>query len=246
MTLKPAEALVLVAISLVGLIALAPLGRGAFGVAAIEILVVLGPTLWVWQVRKLSLGLDVLELRALVGGVLVGAGAAYLMVVIEEYLLGRVFPVPEHVKESLRRLIVPASGLRPLPVALICFALVPALAEEALFRGAVLPAFVARFRPSGANLIAAILFGAFHLSIYKMVPATLLGLAIGAVRLRTRSLWPAIAFHVTNNTLVVLALRHGVESPPPPATMAGIGLIAAASILAASGWLLSAFAPQRS
>jgi membrane protease YdiL (CAAX protease family) len=104
--------------------------------------------------------------------------------------------------------------------------LAPALAEEALFRGAVLGAWRGR---TGA-VVSAVLFGAYHTSVYRMLPATLLGLALGWVRLAGDSLWAAVAFHAVNNAAVVVMARQGLETLPSPAQAPLLALSAAASL----------------
>lgn len=160
------------------------------------------------------------------GGVLLGFGCFYMLSVWIEPLFERVLPVPPEERVHLLRLLRPETGLRPLWQDLFCFAAVPALCEEVLFRGAILPALGAplsftsfekqrRRHSLWALLCCALLFGVFHLSVSKFLPTTLLGLGFGIAALLGASLVPAIAMHFTNNALVVLLVRAGFEEAPP-------------------------------
>ena len=77
------------------------------------------------------------------------------------------------------------------------------VAEEMLFRGVILHAL----RPYGngfAILISALFFGLIHGNFSQAPGAFVIGIALGIVTLRTRSLLPAIFIHLVNNTISVV------------------------------------------
>jgi membrane protease YdiL (CAAX protease family) len=82
--------------------------------------------------------------------------------------------------------------------------LVAPVTEELLFRGLLLPALAAQHGTRNAVIGTAILFGLFHLDYQAAVYATLMGLLLGAVRVRGGSVLPAIALHAGFNALPVL------------------------------------------
>ncbi|TAN04568.1 MAG: CPBP family intramembrane metalloprotease [Rhodanobacteraceae bacterium] len=82
--------------------------------------------------------------------------------------------------------------------------------EELVFRGVLLSGLASRMHVGWAIVISAVIFGCAHLPDFKFawypVPAlVLLGLALAWLRVRTRSLWPSITLHATNNFVAVLA-----------------------------------------
>jgi membrane protease YdiL (CAAX protease family) len=87
---------------------------------------------------------------------------------------------------------------------LLALAIAPAVCEELLFRGALQSSIANRWL---ALVVPAVAFGAFHASPKKFLPAAALGLLLGAIRARAGSLWPAVAFHAANNTLVLVLAR---------------------------------------
>ncbi len=206
---------------------------GLLGVLVAEVALVLVPA-WLWvgfrQVPSERIGIARAQLRPLgiAAGVLAGLGAFYVMAVLEATVLERLLPIPPEVKASLERMVLPASGARPLAADLLALAVAPALCEEALFRGAVLPAWRRAREPWSAILMAALLFGAFHASLYRLIPATLLGIALGVVRVRADALAPAVAFHVANNVAVIVLVRLGLDQPPSLQTATGKTLLALA------------------
>lgn len=96
---------------------------------------------------------------------------------------------------------------------LVATAIVPAIAEEFFFRGMVLSALRTRLTPMVAVLASACLFGLFHvvngsvLSLERFVPTTLLGIALGALAVRTDTLWPGILLHAMHNGLLFWLTR---------------------------------------
>jgi sodium transport system permease protein len=186
------------------------------GLVLSEWLLILMPVLLVVRAHEvdLSLGLGLSRPRPLmlVAGLLGGASAWVLIVVLIEPLLERVLPTPPEVMRELQRL----AGHHPLSLELLVIALSPAICEEALFRGALLRALVPRVGGAASVIITAVLFGLFHLSLYRFVPTTLLGLALGYTALASRSLWPAVLFHGVNNAAVVILTHLGMGEHLPP------------------------------
>lgn len=195
---------------------------GLGGVVASELGCVLAPSaVWLaWRrVPAAVVGLDGAwtgrRLLAIVGGLIAGAGAFYLLAAGVESFIEARWPTPPAVADAMRRLLLPPSGARPLVVDLVGLALVPAAAEELLFRGILFGALKPRLGTTGAIVLSAVAFGLFHASPYRLAPATLGGLLLGVVRAASGSLWPAIAFHFANNAGVLVATRLGWERPPP-------------------------------
>ena len=87
-------------------------------------------------------------------------------------------------------------------VVVVCF-LGPVL-EEMLFRGVILKGFLEQFPRPQAILGSAVLFGAVHMNIYQFIGGVLIGVLLGWLYERTRSLVPCIALHIAFNTGTVL------------------------------------------
>ncbi|HRH98667.1 MAG TPA: type II CAAX endopeptidase family protein [Prosthecobacter sp.] len=79
------------------------------------------------------------------------------------------------------------------------------LLEEVVFRG-MLQDWVARRLPAGwCVLLVSSLFGLLH-GIEMAIPIALFGVLLSLLRIRYRSLWPAIALHALNNSVLIIAL----------------------------------------
>lgn len=84
--------------------------------------------------------------------------------------------------------------------------LVP-VAEELVFRGAVLRVLLNVFAKRShwiAIMISAVVFGIIHMNFAQGVHATLIGLLLGWMYYRTRSVFPGIVLHWINNTVAYI------------------------------------------
>ncbi len=77
------------------------------------------------------------------------------------------------------------------------------ITEEILFRGFLLPPLVRWLGRWPAIWISAGVFGLLHGAIAALIPLTGLGVILAWIRLRSRSLWPAIVLHLLNNVVAV-------------------------------------------
>ena len=82
----------------------------------------------------------------------------------------------------------------PVLLSLLVISLTPAICEEMAFRGALLSCFRSMKNRWAAIIIVSVIFGAFHGSIWRMVPTMLLGIAMGYL------------FHLINNAFPILLL----------------------------------------
>ncbi len=91
----------------------------------------------------------------------------------------------------------------PLWWLLLSFGLLPAIAEESLFRGVVVRAFERPLGASLAVLIGALAFALFHFSMVLALPMLVVGLVAGALVVTTQSTAAAILFHLSNNSIAL-------------------------------------------
>ncbi len=82
---------------------------------------------------------------------------------------------------------------------------VAAVTEEFVFRGLLLRGLLARIRPGRAIAISAGLFAVMHLNPWQLSTAFFIGVILGWVYLRTRSLALCIAGHGFHNAMSLLA-----------------------------------------
>ena len=95
----------------------------------------------------------------------------------------------------------------PLLLRLITLALIPAVTEEFFFRGFLMNSLQGIFKGwKGPLFVSTFLFAAFHVILdpLERFPATfLLGLVLGWIRIRSRSVFPGIAMHAVSNGVLL-------------------------------------------
>lgn len=100
--------------------------------------------------------------------------------------------------------------------AIFALALVPAIVEELIFRGAIFNGLLTKFTPIKTILISALMFMLMHSSLQQTVYQFLLGMLFGYVVYVTGNLLYVIILHFFNNAIVVVAsyiyLQQGVTS----------------------------------
>jgi sodium transport system permease protein len=145
--------------------------------------------------------------KALVAGLLCGCSAWAAVAVLSEWLI----PVPKEVIEELRKSMLSSDGGRGYAATLVLMAISPAVCEEALFRGPVLLGLRARMGPAAAIVLTGVLFGLFHVDLYRLVPATVLGIMLGYLAHQSGSIVPSMLAHFCNNAILVTLARSGLD-----------------------------------
>jgi hypothetical protein len=125
-------------------------------------------------------------------------------------------PLPEFVRklvevfkemfEQAYRLLVGAETPAEFFFVVFVVAVVPALAEEFLFRGLVQRSIELRAGGLKAAVIAGFIFGAYHLNPFGIVPLVALGVFFGWLVYRSDNLTIAIAAHFFNNFIACTAI----------------------------------------
>jgi len=110
-------------------------------------------------------------------------------------------------------------GLDLGPLLLVA-AVLPAIAEEALFRGWVLRGLRSQMSPVAAVLVSSAVFGAFHMEPERVLLTGLLGCALAGLALATGSIWPGVAAHALHNG-ITLAMAKGVGGDDGAALFGG-------------------------
>jgi sodium transport system permease protein len=114
------------------------------------------------------------------------------------------FPIPNIIKSELNKLV---ASIPDVWTAILIFAVIPGIFEEVAFRGFILSGLRRDYRAVSAIVLSAFLFGFLHvlLSLFQQLfNATLLGIVLGVLAVRSRSLLPGILFHIINNSMALV------------------------------------------
>ena len=107
-------------------------------------------------------------------------------------------------------------NLHPLLI-VASMAVIPAIFEELFFRGYLFSALEKRLSPGRTIVITALLFGAFHvlaksvLATERFLPSSCMGLVLGCVAWRSKSVFPGMLLHACHNGLLVLIFYYRDE-----------------------------------
>lgn len=147
--------------------------------------------------------------------------------------LVELYPPPDWLQEMLEGLIDTSS-----PWAFLSIVIAAPIFEELVFRGIVLEGFLKQYSVRKSILWSAFFFGLFHLNPWQFVTAMVLGIFIGWVYHRTRSLLPCMAIHAfANGTSFLLSALLPEETVDKTLleTVGGVGplllTIAAAAVV---------------
>lgn len=84
----------------------------------------------------------------------------------------------------------------------IVIVLVAPFLEEIFFRGFLLGTFVDKIGIFFGSVVSAVIFAAVHFQWQSIIPIFILGLIINMLVIKSKSIVPAIVFHVLNNGIV--------------------------------------------
>lgn len=150
-------------------------------------------------------------------------GIAILTILLQNYLyiqnyfidqLANSIPAVKSLKELLDTLnayvektygkLLKANNVYEGVLIVFVVAVIPALSEEAMFRGFVQRSFEFKMKPFYAALITAVFFGANHFNPYGLIPLIILGLYFGYAAYMSGSIIVPIILHFLNNFTAVM------------------------------------------
>lgn len=106
--------------------------------------------------------------------------------------------------EFVSDLVNQAPGLWAI---LLLMAVAPAIIEELAYRGFILSGLEGMRNRWQAILITSVLFGLAHFAIQQAIITFVIGMILGVIAIKTRSLIPCMIYHATHNSITVLLPR---------------------------------------
>ena len=138
--------------------------------------------------------------------------AIFLVLPGMQYLVGllniqveRLLPAPPWFWELFEQMLDNHYGFWG---AFVKVAVIAPIVEEALFRGIIMYGLMRNYKPAYAIFVSALLFSVFHLNPWQMTYTFFLGLFLGWLMVKTRSLPLVILGHSINNLIVLLSITY--------------------------------------
>jgi membrane protease YdiL (CAAX protease family) len=154
------------------------------------------------------------------------------------------FDKMEKAYEEQVKAIADVKSVSQFLLSIFMIAILPAVFEEVLFRGA-LQGLLQRWWKNGwlAIIVTSIIFSAIHGSWYGFIPRIALGMLLGTIFFVTQNLWYSILVHLANNAAVVSYMFYLQRSGQPvsvasePSFPVWAGLVALAVLVVLFRWL---------
>lgn len=113
-------------------------------------------------------------------------------------------------QEAIMKLLLSPSGFLGWTECILLISILTAIAEEVVFRGALLSCF----RRAGINrhvtaIVIGLIFALIHFDLYGLLPRWLLGTLFCYLLFWSGSLWPPILAHALNNLLALIQYKNG-------------------------------------
>jgi sodium transport system permease protein len=167
--------------------------------------------------------------------VLVGAPSALIVALgLTQLVNAWIFPVPDQFIEAFGEALL--GDELPLWQTVVFLAIMPGFFEEIAFRGVLLHGLRKHLRPIPLCLAVGVIFGLFHVSLFRIVPTAYLGVVLAAVVVLSGSIYPAMLWHALNNALGIVPSELGWVGPDTALpvwsyALATVGLVAAFALL---------------
>ena len=124
---------------------------------------------------------------------------------------------------------------------LLVFGLLPAVLEELAFRGFILTGLRRRLPLWSAIVLSSFLFALYHMNVFQVIPAFILGIVLGLLAAWSNSVLPGMLFHLLYNGVllgVALLPRFGYSDENVPLQVLFHPAMTAIFTLLALGFLL--------
>ncbi len=162
--------------------------------------------LLIYKVRKKKVREELKIVKTTISNITIGIGlglSAWLFNVGALSLVQEAGLFKEHFS-IMENMVAPLSEGSVL-VSLLTVGIVAPFTEEFIFRGVIFKTLNKNISIIWTIIIQAVFFGLVHGNLIQGTYATLLGLVFGYITYKTRSLWPAVVMHMTNNTIAIIS-----------------------------------------
>lgn len=136
------------------------------------------------------------------------------ILVFPEFLSGleQLLRSMEERANTLTKQMLAVDTVSGLSLNLLVMAVLPAVSEELLCRGALQNTFAERWSKNASVWITAVIFSLIHFQMYGFLPRMVLGALLGYLLIWSRSIWLPMLIHFVNNAFIVVTFYFFSES----------------------------------
>lgn len=181
--------------------------RSALGGTVVNQMLILAvPLFVVWymksDVKKLFL-LKAPKIKSILGGLLLYIGSYCLMLIVS-VAMTILFPESaQTVSQSFAELFK-----QPFILCVLVIAIMPAIGEEIFFRGFLYGSLRNRYSAVWGIILSSLVFGAYHMSLVKLLPTAILGACCAYIAYRSDSIFIGMFLHFLNNMISLVAVEY--------------------------------------
>ncbi len=184
--------------------------RSPFGGTVVnQLLFFAVPLFAVWYMKsdvKALFSLKAPSLKSVLGGGLLYIGTFLLMLVVSAGLT-RIFPEStQNLEQSFEDILK-----QPFFLILLVTAVMPAIGEELFFRGFLCGSLRHRHGAFWGILLSSLIFGAFHMSLVKLLPTAMLGACFAYIGYASGSIFIGMFLHFLNNFLSMASMEYPTQ-----------------------------------
>ena len=176
------------------------------GVVATQLIILLIPLIVAFYIKsdfKHLFSLKTPSLKWILKGLFLYVGTYSIMLVLS-LLLTNLFPESaQNVEMSFEALIK-----HPFVFIVLVMAIMPGIGEELFFRGFMFGSLKYRYSVGISIIISSLIFGAFHMSLVKLIPTAMLGACFAYITWRSGSIFIGIGLHFFNNLISAIAMKY--------------------------------------
>lgn len=181
--------------------------KSVFGGTVVTQVLILGmPLLLVWYMKsdvKTLFSLKVPKVKNVVGGFVLYIGVYALMLIVS-YVLTTIFPQSTENIQMTYEIMME----QPFLLVVLVMAIMPAIGEELYFRGLIFGSLRHRYKIIWAIVVSSLIFGAFHLSLVKILPTGMLGACFAYVTYISGSIYIGMFLHFFNNLWSTFSMKY--------------------------------------
>lgn len=207
-----ADGVTLYAIGVVLLIYIGGLIQLKFGTAGIvgtQIMIIGLPLIFAWYIKsdfKNTFSIKLPKIHHVLGGIILWGGVFILSGLISQILL-YLFPQNMQVVERLNEVLKVDDSLL---LNVLVIAVMPAICEEVFFRGFVFRSLTQSKEKKAqiwGVIFTGILFGFMHIDFIRVIPTSILGIALSYSVYKSKSIFIPMIMHFLNNSIAVFAMH---------------------------------------
>lgn len=178
------------------------------GLLFTEILLVLLPALLFTKYLKFdfkeTFSIRKVSFKSVIASVLLAFSSGFFIFEYVDVIQNKFLPVPEELNKAFEFFLLEDGKMPGFFKLFFIISVSAAVCEEFLFRGPIMTGIRSKFGKKSTVLVVGIMFGIFHLNLYKLIPASVLGMIITYITLSTGSIFNGMIFHLVNNATAII------------------------------------------